>query len=196
MKKAAPHSILSKPHSPETTVLCVYSLDSTSLQTPLLSSKCPRDLRKITRSYQVKDWRGGAEIGTERIRKLIRSKRTWLRSKGKNHFHISRQTTETSSEHSRLKQMRHCAFPMWTGLSPDPSRAPQPPQTLLLAESLCETELGHLSFSFALPPTQALESKCLILSLLLLLTQLEFNQVYELKYSLRYLYFTFWSAHW
>lgn len=96
--------------------------------------------------------------------KLIPPKTFWLTTKCKNHFHILWQTTDSErkdgeqfQQHSCSKQMRHCVFPMCAGPSPDLSRAPWPLK--------CEKELGHLSFSFPLQPTQTLlESERLYLT--------------------------------
>lgn len=98
-------------------------------------------------------------IETEGNEKHITPKRIWTQSKGKNHFHISLQTTDSKrkegeqfQQSSRLKQTRHCAFPVWTGAQPRPvtctaaSTVSQP-----LAAVHCETEMGHLSLFSALP---------------------------------------------
>ncbi len=151
---------------------CIYPLTSSSLQTPLLSRKLPTDL---TKSLNLIRWRIGRWWNRDRDRvkergeKLIPPKRIWPRSRGKNHFHISRQTTDSErkegdqfQQRSRLKQTRHCAFPVWTGAQPRPVTCTTASTVSLpLAPALCETELGHLSFSFSLPPAQTLlETKC------------------------------------
>lgn len=151
---------------------CVYHLTSSSLTSPLLRCKLPID---STESLNLIRWRIGRwwnrdrDRGKDKTVKLIPPKRIWLRSNSKNHFHISQETTDSGrkerdqfQQRSRLKQTRHCAFPVWTGAQPRPitcttASTVSPP----LAPALCETELGHLSFSFSLPPVQApLETKC------------------------------------
>lgn len=173
MKKVPPSRLFTSPPlqtGPLIPLLAfIYPLTSSSLQTPLLSCKLPTDSLKsrIISGEGLED--GETEIATERKRKGKTSKRIWPRSKSKNHFHISRQTTDRErkegdqfQQRSRLKQTRHCAFPVWTGAQPRPvtcttASTVSPP----LAPALCETELGHRSFTFSLPPAQALlETKC------------------------------------
>lgn len=133
--------------------------------TPSLQTPCR--FNRILESYQVNDWKMVKQWYGQRERergKLIPPKRIWPRSNGKNHFHISRQTTDSErkerdqfQQRSRLKQTRHCAFPVWTGAQPRPVTCTTASTVSLpLAPVLCETELGHLSFSFSLPPAPAL----------------------------------------
>lgn len=65
-------------------------------------------------------------------------------------------------QRSRLKQTRHCAFPVWTGARPRPVTCTTAfTASLPLAPALCETELGHLSVSVSLPPARAQqETEC------------------------------------
>lgn len=115
---------------------------------------------------------GETEIGTERKREgktHPSQKNLDMIQRSKNHFHISRQTTDSErkeadqfQQRSRLKQTRHCAFPVWTGAQPRPVTCTTASTVSLpLASALCTTELGHLSFSFSLPPARALlDNEC------------------------------------
>lgn len=90
------------------------------------------------------------------------SQKNLTRIQQQNHFHISQETTDSKrkererfQQRRRLKQTRHCAFPVWTRAQPRPitcttASTVSPP----LAPALCETELGHLS-SLSLPPALA-----------------------------------------
>ena len=103
-------------------------------------------------------WNKDRERKKERNEKHITPKRIWTWSKGKNHFHISQQTTDSKrkegdqfQQRSRLKQTRHCAFPVWTRAQPRPVTCTAASTvSLLLAPVLCETELGHHSLSHSL----------------------------------------------
>lgn len=115
-----------------------------------------------------RDGEKASERASERENRIT-PKRIWTRSNGKNHFHISQQTTDSErkegdrfQQRSRLKQTRHCAFPVWTGAQPRPVTCTTASTVSLpLAPAPYETELGHLSFSFSLPPARTpVENKC------------------------------------
>lgn len=122
---------------------CMDPSTSISLQTPPLSCKCPMDLTElqwILSREGLEDGETDRDSEKER-RKLPKSSGRDPKTKIISTFCGRQQTargkTETSSNSSRLKQMRHCAFPMRAWPSPDPSRAPQPPRSLCLWHQRC-----------------------------------------------------------
>lgn len=133
---------------------------------PLLSCNTPSGFdRKVTMLSDNGLIGGGADVGKEKGKgdgKSHPSQKNLNPVQRQNHFHISQETTDSEGKERdgfqhcrRLKQTRHCAFPMWTGAQPRPitcctASMVSPP----LAPALCETELGHLS-SVSLPHTLA-----------------------------------------
>lgn len=179
MKKVPP-SRFSPPHQTGLNLIplipllaCIYPLTSTSLQTPLLSCKRPMDLTEITESCHVKDWKMGKQIGAEgereREEKTHPSQKILAeiqRQKSFPHFVADNRQQE---ERGRPVPTAQSFKTNETLCVSHVGRAQPRPVTcttastvsLPLAPAPCETELGHLSFSFALPPTQALlESEC------------------------------------
>lgn len=147
---------------------CIYPLTSTSLQTPPLSCKCPMDLTKITESCHVKDWNMGKQIGTERKRGENSQKilAEIQRQKSFPHFVAdNRQQEERGRPVPTVESFKTnetlCVSHVGLAQPRPVTCTTASTVSLPLAPVLCETELGHLSFSFALPPTQALlESEC------------------------------------